>query len=209
MNKTFYTALLIFTASIAAASGRVDSVENAATKDLLAGNNMNSIMNLSNGKLMSNVIVMYNHLASKSSTKGSLKAAEEMLLKKSIPLSIRYGTDRTNYNCFMALAQCYVDQKKYTQAKWYFIQSNISAKKAKYGRGEVLSLMQLAKLKKVIGDDRLALEDFKEAEKLAIKINFNTQLPLIRKSIATFPKGMISSVEDKAASDAAKEEKGS
>ncbi len=149
-------------------------------------NNMSSLMILSNSKLVSNVLILYNSLATKSRTKGSLKAAEETLLTKSIPLSIRYGNDRTNYNCFMALATCYADQKKYTPAKWYFIQSNISAKKAGYARGEVLSLIQLAKLKRLIGDDQLALDDFREAEKLAERINFKSELPGIRKNIASF-----------------------
>lgn len=151
-----------------------------------ADNNMHSIMVLSNSRLVSNVIVLYNNLASGSRTKGSLRAAEETLLKKSIPLSIRYGNDRTNYNCFMALASCYADQKKYTQAKWYFIQSNISARKAGYTRGEVLSLVQLARLKRLIGDHQLALDDYREAERLAVRINLKSELPGIRKSIASF-----------------------
>ena len=196
MKILIYTALLSVIGNLsfaAAKSGHpgddpaVRLIQHSAGSSQTLGDNMSSIMYLSNARLMSNVIVLYNNMASKSLNKGSLKAAEETLLKKSIPLSIRYGNDRTNYNCFMALAKCYVDQKKYTQAKWYYIQSNISAKKAKYGQGEVLSLMQLAKLKKVIGDDKLALSDFKEAEKLAVKINFKSQLPQIRKSIAAFP----------------------
>lgn len=195
MKILIYSALLTVFGNLSFAAdpgSRVDDpavrlIQHSAGSEQTLGNNMGSIMQLSNARLMSNVIVLYNNLASKSLNMGSLKAAEETLLKKSIPLSIRYGNDRTNYNCFMALAKCYVGQKKYTQAKWYYIQSNISAKKAKYGQGEVLSLMQLARLKKVIGDDKLALNDFKEAEKLAVKINFKSQLPQIRKSIAAFP----------------------
>lgn len=210
----YSTLLTVFgNISFAAANSRthgddpaVRLIQPSANSEQTLGDNMSSIMNLSNAKLMSNVIVLYNNLASKSLNKGSLKAAEETLLKKSIPLSIRYGNDRTNYNCFMALAKCYVDQKKYTQAKWYYIQSNISAKKAKYGQGEVLSLMQLARLKKVIGDDKLALDDFKEAEKLAVKINFKSQLPQIRKSIAAFP---VQKTEKAEIASASKAEKGS
>lgn len=195
MKTLLYTALLsLFGNGVFAGTSKnpdddpaVRNIRPSAESSQILGDNMRSIMNSSNARLMTNVIVLYNNLASKNLNKGSLRAAEETLLKKSIPLSIRYGNDRTNYNCFMALAQCYVDQKKYTQAKWYYIQSNISAKKAKYGQGEVLSLMQLAKLKKVIGDDKLALNDFKEAERLAVKLNFKSQLPLIRKSIAAFP----------------------
>ncbi|HEY1006387.1 MAG TPA: tetratricopeptide repeat protein [Sphingobacteriaceae bacterium] len=185
MKIFFYTTLFALAGLTCAAADNglpASGVEPERPLD----NNMNSIMILSNSKLVSNVIVLYNSLASKNRTKGSLKAAEETLLKKSIPLSIRYGNDRTNYNCFMALATCYADQKKYTQAKWYFIQSNISAKKAGYSRGEVLSLVQLAKLKRLIGDHRLALDDFREAEKLAERINFKSELPGIRKSIASF-----------------------
>jgi hypothetical protein len=131
------------------------------------------------------VITLYNNLASKSLKKGSLKDAEETLLKKSIPLSLRYGNDLSNYNCFMALAKVYVDQKKYTQAKWYFIQSNTSALKGKNSKGQVMSLIKLAHVKGLVGDKTLALQDLKQAEKIAIKTNYKSSLPEIRKAIAS------------------------
>jgi hypothetical protein len=183
MKIFLYSVLIIL---ICPAALALADQPQGAEKSSLSGN-MNSIMTMSNARLMANVIVLYNDVAFRSHNMGALKAAEATLLKKSIPLSLRYGNDRTNYNCFMALARCYVDQKKYSQAKWYFIQSNISAKKGKYVHGEVLSLVQLARLKRVIGDHKLALRDLKEAEKLAIKINFKSQLPDIRKRIAAFP----------------------
>lgn len=185
--KTYLSVIinLFFCSSIAAqsSSGIVFRVEPAHPLE----DNYNAVFKLGNARLLSNLVVFYNHLASKSVKKGSLAEAEETLLKKSIPLSIRYGNAQTNYNCFMALAKCYVGQKKYTPAKWYYIQSNIAAQKAKYPKGEVLSLIQLANLKKTIGDDSLALADFKAAEKIAVAIKLKTALPGIRKSIAALP----------------------
>ena len=192
MRKYLYTIIVTAFCNLAFATGfsKTDSAVYISIQKLemdSLNSNYKAILYESNKPLMSNVLVMYDFLVSKDMRKGSARLAEETLLKKSIPLSIKYGTDKTNYNCFMALAKCYIDQKKYTQAKWYYIQSNISAKKAKYPQGEVLSLMQLAVVKKIIGDDELALQDFKEAEKLAVKINFKSPLMQIRKSIAAFP----------------------
>lgn len=149
--------------------------------------NNHAIFKLGNTRLILNLVDFYNHFATKSLTKGSLAEAEETLLKKAIPLSVRYGSPQSTYNCFMALAKCYLGQKMYTQAKWYFIQSNIAAQKAKYRKGEVLSLIQLAGLKKTIGDDSLALADLKEAQRIAVAIKYKTILPGIKKSIAAFP----------------------
>lgn len=132
------------------------------------------------------VITLYNSFMSKSLKKGSLKEAEETLLKKSIPLSLRYGTAQSDYSCFMALAKIYADQKKYTQAKWYFIQSNTSAIKGKNSKGEVTSLIKLAQVKGHIGDYLLALQDLRQAEKIALKIKYKSSLPEIRKGIALY-----------------------
>lgn len=134
------------------------------------------------------IITLYNYFAAKSLKKGSSKTAEQTLLKKSIPLSLRYGTNQSDYNCFMALANIYVGQKKYSQAKWYFIQSNTSAKKGNYSKGEVLSLMRLAYVKRMIGDNSLALKDLKEAERIAVKNKLKSSLPEIRRTIKAYSK---------------------
>lgn len=134
------------------------------------------------------IITLYNYFAAKSLKNGSSKTAEQTLLKRSIPLSLRYGTDQSDYNCFMALANIYAGQKKYSQAKWYFIQSNTSAKKGNYSKGQVLSLMRLAYVKRMIGDNTLALQDLKEAERIAIKSKFKSSLPEIRKTIKAYSK---------------------
>ena len=134
------------------------------------------------------VVALYNDFAAKSLKKGSSKTAEHMLLKRSIPLSLRYGTNESDYDCFMALANIYVGQKKYSQAKWYFIQSNESAKKGNYSKGEILSLMRLAYVKRLIGDNTLALQDLKLAEKIAAKTKHKTYLTQIRKTIKAYSK---------------------
>jgi hypothetical protein len=133
-------------------------------------------------------ITLYNYLAAKSVKNGSLKTAEKTLISGSIPLSLRYGTDQSDYTCFMALAGVYVNQKKYSQAKWYYIQSNTSAKKGNNNKGQVLSLIQLAQVKRAIGDNTLAIQDLKQAEKIAVKYKFKTSLPEIRSNIKAYSK---------------------
>ena len=154
----------------------------------LPNSNYIALMERNATRHFSKVITFYNYLAAKSSKGGSLKTAEATMLKKSIPLSLRYGTDQSDYTCFMALADNYVSQKKYSQAKWYYIQSNSSAKKGKNSKGEVLSLMKLAYVKKTIGDNSLAIQDLKLAEKIAVKNKFKTSLPEIRKNIKDYRK---------------------
>ena len=140
----------------------------------LPNSNYLAINELNASRHFSKVIALYNYFTSKNLKKGSLKAAEETLLKKTIPLSLRYGTDLSNYNSFMALAKIYLDQKKYTQAKWYYIQSNTSAIKGQNSKGEVMSLIKLAHVKGFIGDNSLALRDLKQAEEIAINTKHKT-----------------------------------
>lgn len=187
MKTSLYSLAFCFLSGSAAGAELTDHVPDTAvfaiTPDEPLPDNYHAVFKLGNAHLTANLVIFYNHLASKSIRKGSLKEAEETLLKRSIPLSIRYGTPRTNYTCFMALAKCYADQKKYTQAKWYFIQSNLAARKARYPKGEVLSLIHLADVKKTIGDHRLALEDLKQAQKIAVAIRLKSLLPGIKKSM--------------------------
>lgn len=134
------------------------------------------------------IITLYNSFAAKSLKGGALKAAEQTIIKRSIPLSLRYGTDHSDYTCFMALANVYVSQKKYSQAKWYYIQSNTSAKKGHNTKGEVQSLIKLAAVKRTIGDNTLAIQDLKQAEKIAVKHKLKSSLPEIRRNIKAYSK---------------------
>lgn len=152
----------------------------------LPNSNYTAIIERNATRHFSKVMGLYNSFMSKSLKKGSLEEAEETLLRKTIPLSLRYGTDLSDYNCFMSLGKVYIEQKKYSQAKWYFIQSNTSAIKGKNNKGQVLSLIKMAEVKGLIGDNVLAVQDLKLAEKIALKSNYKSSLPEIKKAMALY-----------------------
>lgn len=114
---------------------------------------------------------------------GNIAGAEQIMMGDVLPLLSRFGNGYNMYHSFMTLGKSYHGQKKYTQAKWFFIQSNTISKKIGYRPGQLFSLIELAKVKEDIQDADLALADYKAAAALATKIKFTTTLISINKSI--------------------------
>ncbi|MXV14226.1 hypothetical protein [Hufsiella ginkgonis] len=130
-------------------------------------------------------------IAADSLRKGNPLAAERVIVTAGLPVISHYGDSYNTFHAFMVLGRSYYQQKKYTQSKWFFIQSNTTAKKIGYGSGELFSLLELAKVKEAINDDKLALSDYKLAAALAARMKFTTTLTQIRKNIlklSTSPK---------------------
>jgi hypothetical protein len=67
---------------------------------------------------------------------------------------------RNDFNC---LATAYFIQHKYTQAKWFALQSNYISRNRKDVPAMINSLMQLASIKIAIKDYKMAEKDFNEA----------------------------------------------
>lgn len=111
--------------------------------------------------------------------------AETMVLRKALPLYY-YGLKDKNgtIRCYNQLADTYHQQKKFTQAKWFYIQSNMLARKINSPFEIVNSLINLANVKMSIGDYELALSDFKEAEQLSVKNSFTLNLIEIKSYLA-------------------------
>jgi tetratricopeptide (TPR) repeat protein len=107
----------------------------------------------------------------------SFTDAESLVLRKALPL-FYYGLKDKNgtIRCYDQLADTYHQQKKFTQAKWFYIQSNMLARKINSPLEIVKSLINLAHVKMSIGDYQLALLDYKEAEQISIKNKFKNQL---------------------------------
>jgi tetratricopeptide (TPR) repeat protein len=70
-------------------------------------------------------------------------------------------------NAFDNLARVYHDQKKYSQAKWYILQSNTVSRSMKDVPNIIASLTELSKIKADIKDYQLALSDLHEAINLS------------------------------------------
>jgi tetratricopeptide (TPR) repeat protein len=102
------------------------------------------------------------------SSQKNFTQAETMVLKKALPLYYYGLKDKAGtIRCYDQLADTYHQQKKFTQAKWFYIQSNMLARKINSPFEIVNSLINLAHVKMSIGDYQLALQDYKEAEQLS------------------------------------------
>jgi len=111
--------------------------------------------------------------------------AESLILGKALPLYYYGLKDKTGtIRCYDQLADTYHQQKKFTQAKWFYIQSNMLARKINSPSGIVNSLINLAHVKMSIGDYELALLDFKEAEQLSLKNKYTNKLIEIKSNLA-------------------------
>jgi len=75
-----------------------------------------------------------------------------------------YFALRTDYDL---LSEAYFIQKKYTQAKWFALQSNNTSRNLGETTNIISSLLQLASIKTAIKDYKLAQQDLDEAMMLA------------------------------------------
>lgn len=79
----------------------------------------------------------------------------------------RYSDTVGMRNAFDYLARVYHDQKKYSQAKWYILQSNTVSRSMHDVPNIILSLTELARIKADIKDYKLAIGDLHEAISLS------------------------------------------
>ena len=127
----------------------------------------------------------YNSLISLWTMQKRYKEAESLILKKALPLNYYKLKDQAGtIGCYDQLADIYSKQRKFSEAKWFYIQSNMLARKVNNSMGIVTSLVGLAHVKLAIGDYQLAFSDLKEAEKLSLKHNFNYNLIEIKSTLS-------------------------
>ncbi|MDB5031924.1 hypothetical protein [Mucilaginibacter sp.] len=84
----------------------------------------------------------------------------------------RYNDTIGERTCFNSLAKVYRSQKKYTQAKWFIIQSNSLSRDKKDIPNIMASLIEMAAIKMDIKDYSLAMRDLNEALKLSTTNHF-------------------------------------
>ena len=150
---------------------------------LLSQQLYNSLVRSEKINQFNRLIGVYLNMAMDSLKKGRIEVAESIMMEDALPMLSHYGDGFNMYHSFMTLGKSYHQQKKYTQAKWFFIQSNMISQKIGYSSGELFSLIELAKVKESINENKLALGDYKMAAALASRIKFTTTLASIRKNI--------------------------
>jgi hypothetical protein len=111
-----------------------------------------------------------------------LELAEEAMLKLA-KHNMRFRVyNLASYN-FSDLAGLYLQQNRFSEAKWYLLQSNAIARQAENTRHLLDNLALLADIKITIGETALAMVDLQEAHDVAIAKGMLTDLTAIDKKI--------------------------
>ena len=119
-----------------------------------------------------------------STAQKKYSAAENYLLKMALPIFYYKLKDKTGtMNSYRLLAKLYQQQKRMSEAKWFFIQENTMARNINHPSGIIFSLVNLAQVKTAIGDYSLAIRDYKEAEKISTKMNLLSKRTEIREGL--------------------------
>ncbi len=127
----------------------------------------------------------YMNLADLWSAQKKFKEAETLIMGKLLALNYYKLKDYVGtIQCYSQLAQIYQQQRRFSEAKWFYIQSNLLARKINNTPGIVNSLINLAHVKMSIGDHALALRDFREAERLSISNKYSYKLVEIKNDLS-------------------------
>jgi hypothetical protein len=105
----------------------------------------------------------------------SLDIAEAILLKeaKHHMRFRQYSIASTDFN---TLANLYVVAKRFSEAKWFLLQSNAIARRENNDKLTITNLLDLATIKAAMGELALARTDLKEAHDLANLKSMSTEL---------------------------------
>ncbi|MGV3705756.1 MAG: hypothetical protein ACO1NU_10320 [Arcticibacter sp.] len=114
------------------------------------------------------------------------KQAESMILNKALGLYRSADNLVGRVNCFDVLGHIYLEQKRHSEAKWFFIQANTLARNLNDEKGVVTSLVNLSKVKVAIKDYSLAMRDLKEANVIASKLNNLSLLADVKSGYANY-----------------------
>src|SRR5690606_32180443 len=106
--------------------------------------------------------------------------AEYYIIKKALPLFTRMGNKAGRMKCFQGLTGLYYGQKRYSEAKWFCIQTTNLAEKLNDKQALIGSLIHIAEVKNALEDHEDALVDYKKAESLAIQNQYMVKLVEIK-----------------------------
>lgn len=97
----------------------------------------------------------------------SLEAAEKILLEKTLLYFTRAESNPGRMACFEMLARIYTLQKRFSEAKWFYIQQHTLSRLLGNKASRFRSLIGLSQVKTAIKDYSLAAADLKLAKSLA------------------------------------------
>ncbi|WP_207429532.1 lipopolysaccharide assembly protein LapB [Pedobacter sp. SYSU D00535] len=114
---------------------------------------------------------------------GHYREAESIILQKSLPLFRRVGNKVGRMRSFETLGHLYYLDGKFSEAKWFYIQANMMADKIGDTESKISNLIGLAEVKYALGENELALGDYRKAEILAINKKSLVKLVQIKGSL--------------------------
>ena len=132
---------------------------------------------------------IYYTIAEIKKTQNKPKLAEYYLISHALPYYRSSNNLEGRLRSFSFLGQIYREQKRYSEAKWFYLQANSQAKDINDTIGIINSLMHLSLVKIYIKDYHLAKQDLNEATALA-KETKNTALvnAFIKRNPVSFKK---------------------
>jgi hypothetical protein len=111
-----------------------------------------------------------------------IELAEDAVLKEA-KHNMRFRIyNLASYN-FSDLADLYVLQNRFSEAKWYLLQSNAISREQNDDKHTIANLLRLASIKSTIGENALAKIDLQEAHDLANAKGFAADMTAIEKAI--------------------------
>ncbi len=117
-----------------------------------------------------------------SRSPSSYQMAEALVIKAAqhnMSLGVYYDA---SYN-FSELARLYMQQNRFSEAKWYLLQSNNISRRQNDARHTVSNLIDLAMVKANTSNDVQALEDLQEAREIAKANGFDDDIKEIDQTI--------------------------
>lgn len=133
---------------------------------------------------IANYYLKYDSIPSKKTKQTYQEAAIDYTIKALHAYS-RYNDTPGLRMSFNNLVKVYVDQKKYSQAKWFVLQSNTMSRQQKDAANIIATLVELANIKMAIKDYSLAQRDLDEAKTLSMQNHFPKQESAVQQSYAT------------------------
>src|SRR5690606_4337181 len=96
----------------------------------------------------------------------NLESAEKILLEKSLLYFTRAESNPGRMACFEMLARIYTHQKRFSEAKWFYIQQQALSRLLGNKASRLRSFIGLSQVKTAIKDYSLAAADLKMAKSL-------------------------------------------
>jgi tetratricopeptide (TPR) repeat protein len=123
-------------------------------------------------KNTANVANTYLEIAAIKFDQKKYKGTEYYILRKAFLLYQRTGNKYGRMNSFQRLAELYLKQERFSEAKWFYLQTQIMATKLNNVKETISSLMGLASVKYILGEDAEAFQDYHKAELIALQNNY-------------------------------------